>query len=68
MREVTERIEGIEAGTAKLVGTNKEKIVFETSKLLLDSEEYKKISKAVNPYGDGKASKKIRRILSHEIC
>ena len=59
MREVTERIEGIEAGTAKLVGTDKERIVKETIKLLDDKKEYEKMAKAVNPYGDGKTSKRI---------
>jgi len=64
MRDVTERIEGIEAGTAKLVGTDREKIVFETAKLLENSEEYNKMAKAINPYGDGTASKKILKIIS----
>ncbi|TCK04448.1 non-hydrolyzing UDP-N-acetylglucosamine 2-epimerase [Phorcysia thermohydrogeniphila] len=63
MREVTERIEGIEAGTAKLVGTNKEKIILEAVKLLENQEEYNKMAKAVNPYGDGTASRKILKIL-----
>jgi UDP-N-acetylglucosamine 2-epimerase (non-hydrolysing) len=63
IREVTERIEGIEAGTAKLVGTNKNRIVKEVSKLLEDVDEYNKIAKAINPYGDGKASLRILNIL-----
>ena len=63
MRDVTERIEGIEAGTAKLVGTERKKIVFEITKLLLDSEEYTKMSRAIKPYGDGKSSYRIRRIV-----
>ena len=63
MREVTERIEGIEAETAKLVGTNKEKIVKEVEVLLKDKEEYNKISKAVNPYGDGRASRRIVELI-----
>ncbi len=63
MREVTERTEGIEAGTAKLVGTNREKIAEEVSLLLEDKNEYRKMSKAVNPYGDGKASERIREII-----
>ena len=66
MREVTERIEGIEAGTAKLVGTNKENIVKEVSTLLKDKYEYNKMSTAINPYGDGKASIKIRNIIKNE--
>ena len=67
MREVTERIEGIEAGTAKLVGTNKEKIVKETIKLLDNKEEYEKMARAVNPYGDGKASERIENIIKYNI-
>ncbi len=63
MREVTERTEGIEAGTAKLVGTDTEKIISETRKLLDDEEEYTKMSKSVNPYGDGKTSERILKIL-----
>ncbi|MBL7960060.1 UDP-N-acetylglucosamine 2-epimerase (non-hydrolyzing) [bacterium] len=63
MREVTERMEGIEAGTAKLVGTDRNKIVSETSRLFTDKLEYERMSKAINPYGDGKASEKIRNII-----
>ena len=63
MRDTTERPEGIEAGTLKLVGTN-EQVIYENFKLLLeDEEEYKKMSNASNPYGDGFASKKIADIL-----
>ncbi|MDI6889850.1 MAG: UDP-N-acetylglucosamine 2-epimerase (non-hydrolyzing) [Thermodesulfovibrionales bacterium] len=67
MREVTERVEGIEAGTCKLVGTEKEKIVDETIRLLTDLDEYERMAKSVNPYGDGKSSKKILKILSDMI-
>lgn len=63
MREVTERQEGITAGTAKLVGTDRERIVKETAKLLTDKNEYEKMAKAINPYGDGTSSKKICKIL-----
>jgi len=63
MREVTERIEGIEAGTAKLVGTTKEKIVKEVEVLLNDKNEYNKMVNTVNPYGDGKASYRIVKII-----
>lgn len=59
LRETTERTEGIEAGTLKLVGTDEEKIYNETKKLLTDSKEYEKMSHASNPYGDGPASKRI---------
>ena len=59
LRDTTERPEGIEAGTLKLVGTDENKIYEETKKLLTDNDEYNKMSKANNPYGDGFASKKI---------
>lgn len=59
LRDTTERPEGIEAGTLKLVGTDEEKIYNETMKLLNNKEEYEKMSKASNPYGDGNASKYI---------
>lgn len=63
MRETTERPEAVEAGTVKLVGTDKEKIIAETSSLLVDSQAYLKMSRAHNPYGDGKASQRIVKIL-----
>jgi len=59
LREVTERPEAINAGTAEIVGTQPEKIVDRTTKLLEDDREYERMSKAKNPYGDGKASKRI---------
>lgn len=59
LRDTTERPEGIAAGTLKLVGTNEEIIYNETKKLLTDKKEYDKMSLASNPYGDGKASKRI---------
>ena len=59
LRDTTERPEGIEAGTLKLVGTDEETIYKETMKLLNNKEEYDKMSKASNPYGDGNASKYI---------
>ncbi|MDD4706201.1 MAG: UDP-N-acetylglucosamine 2-epimerase (non-hydrolyzing) [Bacilli bacterium] len=59
LRDTTERPEGIEAGTLKLVGTDEEVIYNETKKLLTDEEEYNKMSKAHNPYGDGHASERI---------
>ena len=63
MRDVTERQEGISAGTALLVGTKKETIVNRMEQLLDDKTLYNKMSKAINPYGDGTASKKIVSIL-----
>ena len=59
LRDTTERPEGIKAGTLKLVGTNEETIYKETKRLLTDKNEYEKMSKASNPYGDGKASIRI---------
>ena len=63
MRDVTERTEGIDAGNAKLVGTDFNKIVEESSKLIEDIEYYKKMSDAINPYGDGTTSAKIIDVL-----
>lgn len=59
LRDTTERPEGIEAGTLKLAGTDEENIYNLTKELLTNSEEYNRMSKASNPYGDGKASKRI---------
>ena len=59
MRDTTERPEALEAGTVKLVGTNHDKIVAEVSALLDDQAHYDAMSKAVNPYGDGKACERI---------
>jgi UDP-N-acetylglucosamine 2-epimerase (non-hydrolysing) len=67
MRETTERPEAVEAGTVKLVGTDEKKIVEETSLLLKDKESYQAMSKAINPYGDGFASRRIVEILEKEI-
>lgn len=66
MRDVTERPEGVEAGTAKLVGINAQTIVAETVRLLRDSEEYDRMRKTVNPYGDGKACARIACILAEQ--
>ena len=59
MRDTTERPEALEAGTVKLVGTDYAKIVSEVSQLLDDAAYYDQMSKAVNPYGDGKACERI---------
>ena len=59
MRDTTERPEAVDAGTVILVGTDKEKIINETLALMNNPERYKKMSKLHNPYGDGKASKRI---------
>lgn len=63
MRDVTERQEGIEAGTAKLVGTDEQVIYTETQKLLDNKDAYNAMASAVNPYGDGSTSQKIADIL-----
>jgi UDP-N-acetylglucosamine 2-epimerase (non-hydrolysing) len=63
MRDKTERPEAVEAGTARLVGTSVERIVSETAFLLDDREEYERRAKVHNPYGDGRASERIREIL-----
>lgn len=67
MRDTTERPEGVAAGTLKLVGTNEESIYNAFSQLLNDENEYKKMSNASNPYGDGYACKKIVDILLERI-
>lgn len=66
MRDTTERPEALLSGTVHLVGTDYNKIVSEVSSLLDDEKEYEKMSKAVNPYGDGKACDRIVRILNGE--
>ena len=63
MRDTTERPEGIKAGTLKLVGTSEESIYLNFKELLNNEEEYQRMSKANNPYGDGLASKRIADIL-----
>lgn len=63
MRDTTERPEALAAGTVKLVGTNREKIVAEVSRLLDDSAHYASMSEAQNPYGDGNACKRIVEIF-----
>ena len=64
MRDTTERPEGIEAGTLKLVGTDEEVIYKEFKKLLTDKAEYDKMSQASNPYGDGFACKRIADVFT----
>ncbi len=63
MRDTTERPEGVDAGTLRLVGTSEDVIYSSFKQLLEDPEEYKKMSKAVNPYGDGHACERIADIL-----
>ena len=66
MRDTTERPEALDAGTVKLVGTNYDKILNEVSALLDDTAYYERMSKAVNPYGDGMACGRIVSALSNE--
>ena len=66
MRDTTERPEALESGTVHLVGTNHDLIISEVSTLLDDPVAYETMSKAVNPYGDGKACQRIARILNGE--
>ena len=66
MRDTTERPEGVDAGTLKLVGTSEEIIYNEFTKLLDDKQEYAKMAKAVNPYGDGHACERIADILEEK--
>lgn len=63
MRDTTERPEAVSAGTVKLVGASRENIVKEAQTLIENEQEYEKMSKAHNPYGDGKASQRIVEIL-----
>ena len=66
MRDTTERPEALKSGTVHLVGTNHDLIVSEVSTLLDDAAAYERMSKAVNPYGDGKACSRIVRALNGE--
>ncbi|NIO21902.1 MAG: UDP-N-acetylglucosamine 2-epimerase (non-hydrolyzing) [Candidatus Aenigmarchaeota archaeon] len=67
MRNTTERPEGIEAGTAKLVGTDPAMIFSQTMKLLKDKKSYESMAKALNPYGDGNAGRRICQILERVV-
>ena len=67
LREVTERPEAMEAGTALPVGTDVDKIVLETSRLLEDEKHYRKMSEAKNPYGDGTAAQQIIQVLQEKL-
>ena len=66
MRNTTERPEGVEAGTLKLVGTDEE-VIYQEINRLFDEKEYSKMSKAANPYGDGFASQRIANIIEKEL-
>ena len=64
MRETTERPEGVEAGTAKLVGTDPDTIVREVGRLLDDEAAYAAMAQAHNPFGDGKSSQRIADLMA----
>lgn len=68
MRDTTERPEGVEAGTAKLVGTDRNLIVSEANKLLDDKDYYNNMAKAHNPFGDGQASERIADIIEASLA
>ncbi len=68
MREVTERPEGVEAGTARLVGTDPERIVAEAERLLADADARRAMSRAHNPFGDGRAAERIVRALASALA
>ncbi len=65
LRGTTERPEAIQAGTVKLIGTDKDTIIRETDLLLRNRKEYEKMANAVNPYGDGKAAPRIQQRILH---
>jgi UDP-N-acetylglucosamine 2-epimerase len=67
LRDTTERGEGIAAGTARLVGTSRRRIVAETERLLGDALAYEAMARAHNPYGDGRASERIVRVLRRTL-
>lgn len=66
-RDTTERPEALQSGTVKLVGTNKNIIIKEAQNLILQKDEFEKMSKANNPYGDGKASERIVEFLKERV-
>jgi UDP-N-acetylglucosamine 2-epimerase (non-hydrolysing) len=67
MRETTERPEGVAAGTAKLIGTDEDRIVSEIFTLLDDTSRYSAMARAHNPFGDGHAAAKIAKVVAHAV-
>jgi len=67
LRENTERPEALESGTVKLVGSSRDEIVSSVSELILNGDTYYSMSKAINPYGDGKASKRISQFIMEHL-
>jgi UDP-N-acetylglucosamine 2-epimerase (non-hydrolysing) len=68
LRETTERPEAVEAGVARLVGTNDERVVAEVARLLDDPAAHMAMAQAINPYGDGHAAKRIVDVLLYGRC
>lgn len=68
LRNTTERPEAVEAGTVRLIGTDKDVVYAETKRLLTDQDAYDAMSNAVNPYGDGKASQRIVQAILHAFA
>ena len=67
MREVTERVEGVQAGTAVLVGSHRDRIVDTVTELLTDDDAYSRMARATNPYGDGTTSRQIADVLERAL-
>ena len=67
MRNTTERTEGIDSGTAELIGAKSKKIYEAARSLLTNKQKYQMMSKAINPYGDGKASERIVSICLNKL-
>jgi UDP-N-acetylglucosamine 2-epimerase (non-hydrolysing) len=68
LRDTTERPEGIDAGTLELVGTDEEQVYERAKELLTDAGLYDAMSRAANPYGDGRASERIVAAIKHHFC
>ena len=66
LREVTERPEAVASGNVRLVGTDRQRIVTEVTRLLDDPKQHQRMSRAVNPYGDGRAAERIASALLGE--
>ncbi len=65
LRETTERPEAVQAGAARLVGTDPEAIVAETTRLLTDADHFRSMTQVSNPYGDGRAADRAVRAMAH---
>ena len=67
LRDNTERVEALKAGTAKLAGTKPENIYNEVKKLIMDNKAYENMAQSINPFGDGKSSQRIYEICLEEL-